>query len=411
MRVLFVTNFYPPKQRGGYEEWCQEIVNQFLADGHAVRVLTSKYLGSDLVDDPDHVFRSLNLEMDIASLSNAVKFFTHRQKRIDESKAILDDAVGDFRPEVALIWGMWNIPKDVPAHLEKLLPGRVAYYLGDYWPSLPPQFENYWNAKPSNWIKGIPKSILSLPAHAILRSETPPELDLDFGIFCSHYLENELRQRDVEFKSSRVVYGAIDTQPYQEIAQARLDRTHKAINLLSLGRIIPDKGVKTIILSLKLLVASGLTDICLKIVGSGDPAYEAELKNLVHEIQLDQFVVFTGNVDKAEVPALYAEADIFVFASVWPEPFGRVIVEAMASGVAVVGTEVGGAAEILNNGKNSLTFQPENTAELAQKLELLIKNESMRKSLVKQGLKDSKDKFDIARMFAELKSHLDLLIS
>ncbi|MEM9773162.1 MAG: glycosyltransferase family 4 protein [Chloroflexota bacterium] len=409
MRVLFVTNFYPPKQRGGYEEWCQEIAQQFLDNGHDVRVLTSKYLGSDQVNDPDYVSRTLNLEMDIASLSNAIRFFTHRQKRIDESKAAVDETISHFRPDSVLIWGMWNIPRDIPAYIEMLLPGRVAYYLGDYWPSLPPQFKNYWEAKPSNWIKGIPKAILSAPAKAILSRETPAKLDLSVGIFCSNYLKDKLEQQEICFKSNHIVYGAIDTRPYQTIAKTRQPSSNKVIHLLSLGRIIPDKGVKTIILAINELVQVGITDVGLNIVGSGDPVYELDLKNLVKEMQLEGFVVFNGSVDKTKVPELYAESDIFVFASVWPEPFGRVIIEAMASGVAVVGTSVGGAAELLDNNVNALTFTPGSEVELAQKLETLIKDKAKKASLIKKGLSDAAQNYDITRMFQEIELILSRL--
>jgi len=53
MRLLNLTNFYPPHARGGYEEWCKEVTNGLRARGHTVSVLTSRFRGlSDVGPDP-----------------------------------------------------------------------------------------------------------------------------------------------------------------------------------------------------------------------------------------------------------------------------------------------------------------------------------------------------------------------
>lgn len=61
MRFLFLSNFYPPADRGGWEQWCQEIADAFKARGHTVRVLTSRYLAAQTPLQP-HIERVLYLE-------------------------------------------------------------------------------------------------------------------------------------------------------------------------------------------------------------------------------------------------------------------------------------------------------------------------------------------------------------
>jgi glycosyltransferase involved in cell wall biosynthesis len=70
-----------------------------------------------------------------------------------------------------------------------------------------------------------------------------------------------------------------------------------------------------------------------------------------------------------------------LFTSIWQEPFGRVIVEAMASGLAVVGTAVGGAAEMLVHDENSLVFEAGDSTSLARALRRLIESPALRDTL------------------------------
>ncbi|NTW12815.1 MAG: glycosyltransferase, partial [Anaerolineales bacterium] len=109
---------------------------------------------------------------------------------------------------------------------------------------------------------------------------------------------------------------------------------------------------------------------------------------------------------KEALPALYHRSDILLFTSIWAEPFGRVIVEAMASGVVVVGTAVGGAAEILTDGENALTFTADDPASLTSQLKRLIDSPALREQLAMSARRTVADKFDIRRMTAEIESYL-----
>jgi hypothetical protein len=80
MRLLFLSNFFPPVCLGGYEEWCQEVALAFLSKGHEVKVLTSQYRKETIIQsEPDRVVRKFYLEMDFASFRNGVDFFINRK--------------------------------------------------------------------------------------------------------------------------------------------------------------------------------------------------------------------------------------------------------------------------------------------------------------------------------------------
>ncbi len=102
-----------------------------------------------------------------------------------------------------------------------------------------------------------------------------------------------------------------------------------------------------------------------------------------------------------EMPFVYNGADIFVLASE-NETFGQVYIEAMACGTPVIGTNVGGIPEIIADSYNGVLIQPNNPSLLAQKIEEILYNESVRKEFIKNGLKTARRKFSAERQFGLL---------
>lgn len=104
---------------------------------------------------------------------------------------------------------------------------------------------------------------------------------------------------------------------------------------------------------------------------------------------IEGIVSFTGNVSREELVGYFASHDIFVFPSIWQEPFSLTLIMALASEIPVVGTLTGGSKEILRDMHNCLAFEAGDSADLAVKLELLLGDAELRKSLARQGRADS----------------------
>ena len=407
MRVLFLSNFYPPASRGGYEEWCQEVAEGLRSRGHDIVVLTSQNGRSTLApSDPSWLYRDLFLEMEIASLRNSVQFFTSRKAHENQNLAILQQYVEDFEPDVILIWGMWNLPRSLPARAEELLPGRVVYYMGDYWPTLPSQWQNYWQVSPRNWVTAVPKLLLKPMANYLLRKEKRPSLKLEQVIFPTTFLQDEFVRQGIEPEQSTIIYGAIDTGLYENGHHPNKAKAG-LVNLLYIGRLAPEKGVHTAIEALGILAREKeYNQLKLTIVGTGEPDYEAQLRALADQQQLRSMVEFSGAQPKEAIPGLYHSADILLFTSIWPEPFGRVPVEAMAAGVAVIGTAVGGAAEVMEDNFNALLFTPGDAQSLAGQIARLIASPELKETLLANGRHTAREKFDIQRMSSEIETYL-----
>jgi phosphatidylinositol alpha-mannosyltransferase len=181
---------------------------------------------------------------------------------------------------------------------------------------------------------------------------------------------------------------------YPRFHQAKPIRSHgKAINILFLGRLVPRKGCMVLLEAVKLVVQeSGLTNFKVIICGKGP--LMPKLQDYAQDHKLNTHVEFVGYVSELDKPGYYASADISVFPSNGGESFGIVLLEAMASGQAVVlGGDNSGYRSVLGD-RPELLFDPKDSRELASKLELYLTDKAARQAMANWGSNYTKN-FDI----------------
>lgn len=107
-----------------------------------------------------------------------------------------------------------------------------------------------------------------------------------------------------------------------------------------------------------------------------------------------------------EIPDVYQSADIFVLASE-NETFGQVFIEAMSSGLPVIGTKVGGVPEIIKDSHNGYLIQPNDISILTQKIEKLLEDSSTRDEFIKNGLETVNKKFTLNKLLDNFINYLE----
>src|SRR3989441_10078267 len=123
--------------------------------------------------------------------------------------------------------------------------------------------------------------------------------------------------------------------------------------------------------------------IRLTIVGE-DWGGVAMLRSLARSLGAELQLIFTGALPRAEVIQAYASAAIFVLPSLF-EPFGTVLLEAMAAGLPVVASAVGGIVDVVADGKTGLLIPPGKPLALAAGLEQLISDSSLRARMAEEA--------------------------
>lgn len=133
------------------------------------------------------------------------------------------------------------------------------------------------------------------------------------------------------------VDGGATNEAYQ-VDGGVTDEPGQSPTLLYVGALQDIKGVDVLLRALPLLRERG-RDVELQIAGTGPE--ESSLRSLADGLSVDEHVTWLGYVDHDELPELYRKCDVFVYPGVIDEPFGRVVLEALASGTPIVGSDVG----------------------------------------------------------------------
>jgi len=171
--------------------------------------------------------------------------------------------------------------------------------------------------------------------------------------------------------------------------------------IVSLGRISPSKGYEHLIKGFKKVVRFN-PYLKLKIVGSADKSkqrYLGHLKTLVNRFSLNYNVEFVGFTQ--DVEGILARARILVAPSVIEESFGRVVIEAFACGVPVVATAVGGFKEIIEDGKNGLLVEPEDSSAISEGILKILEDSNFAEKLVKQAREKVERKYTMEECLLE----------
>lgn len=404
MRILFLSNFFPPARPGGYTQWCHEVAERLARQGHTIGVLTSRYEAGKAPASEQNIYRLLHLEGDLAYYQ-PLHFFIRWKKQHRENLAVLEQTVRDFAPDLIFVWGMWALSKALPAQAEKLLPGRVVYYLSDYWPSALDMHTAYWQSPTRHGSLQLPKRILGKAAMSMLAKEIQADLKFEHVICVSARVRDLLVAAGLPVQHARIIHGGTDIERFPSVRKR--DSSSERLKLLYAGQIVHHKGVHTAVEAIAHLVKrQKIHQVTLTLVGSGHPQYEDYLREMVEREGLQEVVTFHGPVSKEQMPTILQEYDVLVFPSIYEEPLARMTQEAMASGLVVVGTTTGGTREILKEGITGLTFAPEDADALAEQITRLLRDPELRWRLAQAGRQNVMENFTLDRMVREIEDFL-----
>jgi L-malate glycosyltransferase len=205
----------------------------------------------------------------------------------------------------------------------------------------------------------------------------------------------------IEFRDRiRVIPGGVDINKFKKVSTTDIDLKYNLKGkkvVVFAGKLTPYKGVKY------LIYAARKIDGEILILGGG-----SERKNL-EKIVADEGIKnvrFLGHPkdDTNFLVKFYSRADVFVAPSVWDEPLGLVILEAMACEAPVVVTRKGGISLAVKDGKNGLFISPRNVTDIIEKVNYLFQNDEKRRKMGQRAREIAVEKFSwkvIAQKFIQ----------
>jgi D-inositol-3-phosphate glycosyltransferase len=243
------------------------------------------------------------------------------------------------------------------------------------------------------------------------RDTSPPErIDTEhrIGLSCDQIIATchdevrELAQLGIPAEKVSVVACGVDTGAFWPFGAAA--PRNSPARLLTLGRLVERKGIDTAIDALPQLPGAEL------VVAGGpgrdrlaeDPEYR-RLRDIARDRGVSDRVMFTGAVSRTRVPALIRSADVVV-CTPWYEPFGITPLEAMACGVPVVASTVGGLTDSVVHGTTGLLIPPRDPAALAAAAGTLLADLEMRIAFGQAGTRRARRWYSWPRVAAQTES-------
>jgi len=396
VKILVITNLFPPVVIGGYEIGCERQVALLRSRGHDVTVLTSSWKRST-APSQSGVHRLLPLSFTRPSVA---------RRLVNEARSqwAVRRVLRTFEPEVTYVCNMRYVSRSILLLAQEQSP--VVFFVSDPWFAEGPLDDGWvaqWQrlrASAGSMRSRAAVACASLLPDSVVRTRFG-SLRLDHVEFASDALRAAALASHPEAAGAGVIHWGVDVN---EFSPGPIDRVER---FLFVGQLSPHKGAATALRAfLELAAAHSQRDLHLTMVGAaGSSGYEAELRSLVDTASMGDRVTFAGMIDRRDMAAVYAAHDAFIFASEWDEPFSIALVEAMASGLPIVTTMTGGTPEIAAPERSVLAFEAGDASDCRRQLDRLL-DVDLARSLQRAARKTVEERFTIDAMVDAIEGEL-----
>jgi len=175
--------------------------------------------------------------------------------------------------------------------------------------------------------------------------------------------------------------------------------------IFSAGRLIPEKGFEIFLYACKEILKNSKVNFLI----CGEGYLKQKLESLSHALGIFSNIKIKGFVE--DISFCYKASDVFMCLSQWEEPFGLVAIEAMANGVPVIASKVGGLKEIVVNNQNGFLVEKSDYNQAARYALEIINNKDLYFKLSSCARKIVKNKFNIKISARYLSNYINLLCS
>lgn len=243
---------------------------------------------------------------------------------------------------------------------------------------------------------------------------------------CSEYVTEKIRQKFPQFADKCLtIYNGVNISRFDKQASVSEKPTKDKVHLIFVGRLSPEKGLHVLLEAFKKVI-SQFPNIQLEIVGpkaatpkqflislSENPeitrlkvyykfkSYNSQLMEWVLKNHFQSHVRFTGAIPYTSLNQKYHNSEVFINPSL-SDAFPLSVLEAMASGLPVIATRVGGQQEVVLNGKTGVLVEPDNSDALADALLSILKDKALRKKMGEAGRERVNELFSWDKIAADL---------
>jgi glycosyltransferase involved in cell wall biosynthesis len=428
MKILVLTNLYPPHHAGTFDNHCETVTESLRLRGHTIHILTSNHgLRSELRDSG--IERRLHLN-GVFGHPSITGYLDLRPIEVHNNDA-LRESLEEFQPDVVHVFSLFGLSKSLIFTLyNSRLP--IVYDVFDHWLSTDVAEDpwlRFWNAPSLPFLAQSTRKALEMSGERGRldgkaptrlqegydrvpglfgdegdRRKLPPNSIAGFRFeriyFCSQTLKCLAEQTGFCVHHAEVIYPGITAACIGDIKPAG----GPIKRFLIVTRLTQASGVMTALNALQIARDAGL-DIGLSIYGRGDSKYVAKLRTfaVANELPVEFLNVSNQNTD---LPEVYKRHDVLLHTPEWAEPFPFTALEAMGCGLPVIGARSGGMEELLRHGENALTYPAGNAPELAARIQELLISPALRCQMAEAAQEEVLARFNGTTVIDQIESYL-----
>jgi glycogen synthase len=430
VKILVLSNLFPPHHAGTFDFRCQQVVEALRQRGHVVRVLTSNHgLNTEQRDEEIERRLWLNGVFDHPLVTG----FNELKALEIHNNAALRESISTFDPNLIYVWSLIGLSKSLVFTIRiSRLP--VAHDVADDWIAREVRLDpwlRWWNQEklpmasrlarasleasgqrnridelaPTRMMKGLERlpDVYGTPEEiAKVEPNSIAGFRFERIYFCSQALKFATEQAGFRVSHAEVIYPGIPTEVFVGELKPISAPVRK---FLVVARLTEGSGVMTAVDALRQARANGLK-ATLNIYGKGESEYIAQLRSFVVLNQLPVEFLTVGNTNR-ELAAVYRQHDALLYTSEKEEPFPITPLEAMASGLPVIGSSLGGAREFFRHGENALTFTPGDAAELASRMQELQMQPALRCQMAENAQNEVISNFNQSTVIDQIENFLN----
>jgi len=430
MKILVLTNLYPPHHAGTFDHHCQTVTESLRLRGHTILVLTSNHgLRTEQRDGEVERRLQLNGVFGHPSVSGVMEL-----KPLEcHNNDVLRETLDQFQPDVVHVFGLFGLSKSL---LFTLYNSKrpVVYDVFDHWLSANVREDpwlHFWNAPSLPLLTQSKRKALEMSGERIRLDSTAPTrlmrgydrvpgifgegkdraavepnsiagFRFDRIYFCSQTLKHLTEQVGFCVRHAEVIYPGITAAYIGDIKPASVPMKR----FLIIARLTEESGVMTALKALKIARAARL-DVALSIYGRGDSSYVADLRSFVVSSQLPVEFLNVSN-QNTDLPSVYKRHDVLLHTPEWAEPFPFTALEAMGCGLPVIGARSSGAEELLRHGENALTYPAGDAEELAARMQELQISPALRCQMAETAQAEVLARFNDTTVIDQIENFLTI---
>jgi len=427
MKILIVSNLFPPHYSGGYELRCGQVAKYLSESGHTVRVITSSYClpaegagrrhgddGDSSYDFPiDRILRHCGIEPPSGGRREKLAMIKRQLQDIRQFIKIIDQ----FEPDIVNWWNLAGLTKAIlPIPALRQIPD--VHCVDDGW--MIREFGKHGERDSLLWfgfwegslgpavIRPVFRFFVRRWAGKLQREGIPVQ---PFSpqprhvCFISEFRKLEHFQAGLDFLSSEVIYGGVKPEQFF-LSREESSYGTTPLRLLYAGFVGPPRGLHTIIEALGLLPQEIKEKVTLSVADPGFSQarqYIEGIKANIIRFGLSERVKFLGKIKHEDMPSVYGNHHVFIFSSTLAEGLPMTMMEAMVSGCAVITTGSGGAAEIADLAELPV-FPKDHPLALSKLICKLVKDREFVVRIAKQGQQVGLETFTFSRMVEQIEA-------